>query len=87
MTLQLNQKTTLRLKKGILPHKFQCQKDQRRDPEKMEDTLFAPALNKSINALKIIKSLHNNYLEAGTSSSHLYTELLKKKTFLKCIFV
>ncbi|CAH0721280.1 unnamed protein product, partial [Brenthis ino] len=82
MTLQEKQKTRLRLKKGILPHKFQCQKDteslpppkrkgslKRKHQEIIEKSSTTPPANQSDNELIITKSSLNNHLEADSSSS------------------
>ncbi|CAH0721279.1 unnamed protein product, partial [Brenthis ino] len=79
---QIKQKVILRLKKGILPHKFQCQNDtelqpppkrkgslKRKHQEIIEEASSTPHANESDNVLIITKSSLNNHLEADSSSS------------------
>lgn len=96
MTLQENQKTTLRLKKGIIPHKFQCQKDtelqspperkgslKRKHQEIIEDALSVPPAKQTVSAVKMSESSKHSYIEEGASmpSSHLHAEYTETVNF------
>ncbi|XP_075989241.1 uncharacterized protein LOC142985137 isoform X5 [Anticarsia gemmatalis] len=82
MNLQENHKTVLRLKKGILPHKFQCQKDtetqpslerkaykKRKHKEIIEVSLSAPPAKQSVSTTKLTDLSQIDQMEASTSAS------------------
>ncbi|KAM3965309.1 uncharacterized protein ACR2FA_000698 [Aphomia sociella] len=91
LNLQEKQKNTLRLRKGVLPHKFQCQNVTEAQPiiarkgflkrkhlEIIEGALSAPF---GSQRLSVSDSSSQNYLEAGagSSSSHVYIEYTENK--------
>lgn len=90
MNIQEKQKTVLRLKKGILPHKFQCQKNttpqpslerqaykKRRHLEIIEEALSAVPAKQSVSTLTVSSQVDHE--EASTSSSQIYAENIEMK--------
>ena len=82
MYLQEKHKTILRLKKGILPHKFHCQKNTTPQPERqaykkrrhleiIKEALHAPPACTTPNPTEISQI---DLIVANTSSSQLYIE-------------
>lgn len=85
MNLERNHKTVLRLKKGTLPHKFQCQKYSEPQPssankkrklsETIEEALSSPPAKQSVSTPTLNElSQIDIEIEATTSTSQVQTE-------------
>lgn len=94
MNLQEKHKTVLRLKKGILPHKFQCQKNTEPQPlperqaykkrkhlEIIEDAFSASSGKQSVSTPPQTGLSETVHIEASTStsSSQVHTEDIEMK--------